>query len=99
MYKVTRGLFKDSRLGNSQVVNCYIDLGSMVQVLYNNPTLKINDPRELSSVILNLGAHIRGYFRSYHEVYAILYFVYSDNEWDVLKKIYPEYLSKRVSIY
>lgn len=94
MNQVTKRLFKNSPLGNSQTVNCYIDLGSMVQVLYNNPTLKVNDPRELCSLVLNLGAHIRGYFRSYHEVYAILYFVYSDNEWDVLKKIYPEYLSK-----
>lgn len=91
---VTKRLFKDSPLGDAQVVNCYIDLGSMVQVIYNNPMLKINDPRELCSVILNLGAHIRAYFRAYHSVYSIIYFVYSDNEWDVLKKIYPEYLSR-----
>lgn len=94
MSKVTSRLFKDSKLGNSEVVNCYLDLGSMVDAIYNNPILSINDPRELCSVILNLGAHIRGYFRSCHDVYAILYFVYSDNEWKLLKKIYHEYLSK-----
>lgn len=94
MASVTEKLFKGTKLGNSEVVNCYLDLGSMVEVIYNNSILSINDPRELCSVILNLGAHIRGYFRSCHNVYAVLYFVYSDNEWQVLKKIYPEYLSK-----
>ena len=94
MALVTKKLFKDSKLGSSEVVNCYIDLGSMVDVIYNNPILNVNDPRELCSVILNLGAHIRGYFRSCHNVYTMLYFVYSDNEWQLLKKIYSEYLSK-----
>ena len=94
MHDITHTIFKNSPLGKCNEVNCYIDLGSLAQMIYNNPTIKINDPRELSSCILNYAGYIRDYFRIYHNVYATIFMVFSDNEWKILKDICHDYLSR-----
>ena len=91
MAGLTSAIFFNSDMANETEVNVYIDLGSMCERLYNPTVERSMDPTELSSVIINLAGHIRSYFRSMHNVSTTIFFVYSDNDWSVLRKIYPKW--------
>lgn len=94
MNRLTISIFKNNPLGNRKEVNCYIDLGSITAMIYNNPMISIDDPKDLSSCVLNYAGYIREYFRSYHSVNARIFLVYSDNEWSILKSLCSDYLSR-----
>lgn len=88
MAGLTSAIFSNSDMSSEEEVNVYIDLGSMVDKLYNPTVDKSTDPTELSAVILNLAGHIRAYFRSIHSVESTIFFVYSPNDWSILRKMY-----------
>jgi len=88
MAGLTSAIFSNSDMANEEEVNVYIDLGSMCDKLYNQVVDKSTDPTELSAVVINLAGHIRSYFRSVHSVRATIFFVYSPNDWVLLRQLY-----------
>ena len=60
-------------------INVYIDIEDMIKPLYAN--LKSYNNFELSSRVINLIAHIRGYLYSAHRLYARVFLVYGENNY------------------
>ena len=87
MAGLTSAIFSNSDMANEEEVNVYIDLGSMCDKLYNQTVDRSTDPTELSAVVINLAGHIRAYFRSMHSVRATIFFVYSPNDWILLRQM------------
>lgn len=92
MNKITSDMFQYTDMADETEVNVYIDLGSLTDIVYMNITKESNDPTELASVVLNMAGHIRSFFRTC-DVYATIFFVYSRNNWNLLKSMYDEYRS------
>lgn len=62
---------------NDTTVDIYIDLYNMLKRLYTTDI--ISDKKlSITTSILNLVAHLRGYYKSRHHVYARIYLVYGD---------------------
>ena len=91
MAAMTESLFKDSEYANETEVNVYIDLASILEKMYYSMMLIPKMPTTFASAIINLAGHMRMYFRNCCSVYANVYFVYSKNEWSVLRKMIPEW--------
>lgn len=62
---------------NSDELNIYIDMDSVIKPLYNRNIL--GNKTLYTSLILNLCAHMRGYYRSRHNVTTNIFIVYTDN--------------------
>ena len=92
MSRVTTELFANTRLANEMEINVYFDVSSMIEKMYN-PCIftHIQDPVALASKILNLGAHVRAFFKRYCGVYATIFFVYSRNEWEYYDMVFPRW--------
>lgn len=92
MNEITIKMFKDTEMENADEVNIYFDLGSMVSYLYSNITEVNKDPTTLASIILNLAAHVRMFFRSRCRVYATIFFIFSFNNSFILQKLCSSYI-------
>ena len=92
---LTNNMFANTAMANETDVNVYLDIGSMVDVLYADSVKESNDPTELASVVLNLAGHIRAFFKTCG-VYATLFIVYSRNDWRVLREVCPDYNAKSI---
>ena len=73
---------------NDVTVDVYIDLFNMLKQLY---TTDIVSDKKLSitTSILNLVAHIRGYYKNRHHVYARIFLVYGDETTDAHINYWP----------
>ena len=78
--------FSNTPNANATKVNIYIDLYDMLYSLYTNK-INIQDTEAISATILNLVAHLRGYFRRTHRVETKIYLVYGATNSDVQDKL------------
>lgn len=67
--------FGNTPNANAEKVNIYIDLYDMLYSLYTNK-VDIQDSVSISASIINLIAHLRGYFRRTHRVETKIYLIY-----------------------
>lgn len=91
-------IVKSAFVGSSaQDLNIYIDLYSILKVLYKeNEIYNIKDYSTVSSCIVNMCAHYREFFRTRFKVETVFYIVYGENCDYVNKKFYPEYNGKNM---
>lgn len=78
--------FQNTPNANANKVNIYIDLYDMLYSLYTNK-VNIQDSFAISSAIINLAAHLRGYFRRTHRVETKIYLVYGATNSEMQEKI------------
>lgn len=78
--------FQNTPNANATKVNIYIDLYDMLYSLYTNK-VDINDSVSISSAIINLVAHLRGYFKRTHMVDTKIYLVYGATNSDIQEKL------------
>lgn len=64
---------------NSNSINIFIDVYSLIQPIYRSDRLIYNDYACLCSCIINMCAHYREYFRRTHKVESKIFIVYSKN--------------------
>lgn len=67
--------FSNTPNASATKINIYIDLYDMLYSLYTSK-VNIKDTEAISSTILNLVAHLRGYFRRTHRVDTKIYLIY-----------------------
>lgn len=75
-------------------LNIYIDMYSMVKVLYKSDVYDINDYSSVTSCIINMCAHYREFFWTRFKVTTKFFIVYSKNTPYINNQFYPEYNSK-----
>lgn len=75
LMELTLEEFKNTSNASATKVNIYIDLYDMLYSLYTN-RVDIRDTFSISSIIINLVAHLRGYYKKSHMVDTKIYLVY-----------------------
>lgn len=78
--------FQNTPNANATKVNIYIDLYDMLYSLYINK-IDIQDSVAISSAIINLVGHLRGYFRRTHMVETKIYLIYGATNSDTQEKL------------
>lgn len=78
--------FQNSPNANATKVNIYIDLYEMLYALYTAKA-NIKDAIPISATIINLVAHLRGYFKRTHNVDTKIYLVYGATNSDMQEKL------------
>lgn len=68
---------------NSKVVDIYIDLYDLIKVLYQNLLTNNSGPYtikqfSIASSIINLAAHMRGYYRTRQNIWSRIFLIYAD---------------------
>lgn len=76
-------------------VNIYIDIADMVSKLYR-PGMSIQKPLSITATILNLCAHLRTYYRQFHDVETTFFLVYSDMSNTYNCNLVPNYNKKHM---
>ena len=84
--ELTLSEFANTPNANATKVNIYIDLYEMLYSLYTNK-VNINDVEAISSTIINLVGHLRGYFRRTHRVDTKFYLVYGGTNSEIQQKL------------
>lgn len=87
---LTNNAFKGS---NSNNINIYIDLYSMIKPLYRDNYI-IEDYSALTSCIINIVAHYRAFFRTRYNVESKFYLIYSKNCPYINKQFVQDYNAK-----
>lgn len=82
LLQMVSSTFKNS---TAEEVNIYIDLYDMLYPLYNKEVEELSS-EVIVSCVLNLCAHLRGYFNRTHHVYTKFYLVYSTNTGELQNK-------------
>lgn len=75
LMELTLEEFRNTSNANATKVNIYIDLYDMLYSLYTSK-VDIRDTFDISSTIINLVAHLRGYYKRSHMVDTKIYLVY-----------------------
>lgn len=74
----------------SDCIDIYVDVFDMLKPIYSKDIYSDKQYTIVSSVI-NLAAHLRQYFRRYHNMWTRIYFVYADNSTDNHKRFCNEF--------
>lgn len=91
LFELTKYAFYKSDAEN---VDLYIDMNSLLQILYTNKNIIIKDYSVITSSMINLCAHLRNYFWTRHRVMSRIFIVYGDNFPEYPKQFYPDYNSR-----
>jgi len=76
---------------NATSVNIFIDVYSMVKILYKNPNMIIEDYSSLTASVINLCAHLRDFFKTRYRTTSKIYIVSSRNTPAMNILLYPSY--------
>ncbi|WP_301066597.1 hypothetical protein [uncultured Duncaniella sp.] len=79
MYGMTMHAFNGTPEGNSDFVNVFVDVNSMLRFMYSNIPYQMQDYTCITASMVNLCAHIKSYFWSRHMTFAKVFLVYGDN--------------------
>ena len=71
-------------------IDIYIDIFSLLKKLYNTD-IYTNKALGITSCIMNLAAHLRGFYRSRYNKHSRIFIIYSDEEYDYQRQFYPLY--------
>ena len=88
--EITESVFVGSKYSNCENIDVYIDLYDILKQLYTTD-IYANKQFVIVSSIINLAAHIRGFFWSRYQVYARIFLVYADQTLDTHRKFYPNF--------
>lgn len=88
---ITNSAFAGS---DADTINLYVDLYSILKVLYKNDVYKVESPTSITSCIINLVSHYRAFYRTRYNVESNIYLIYSKNCPYVNKQFYIGYNSK-----
>ncbi|MGL5330979.1 MAG: hypothetical protein ACRDD7_17080 [Peptostreptococcaceae bacterium] len=91
LVEIVNEAFKGS---NANSINVYIDLYSILKVLFSDKIYNIDDYTSVTACIVNMCAHYRDFFRTRYKTESVIYLVYSENAAYLNKQFYPEYNSK-----
>lgn len=86
LMELTLQEFQNTSNANSTKVNIYIDLYDMLYSLYTNK-VDIRDTFNISSIVINLAAHLRGYYKKSHMVDTKIYLIYGATNSDIQDKL------------
>lgn len=78
---------------NATSINIFIDVYSMVKILYKSKNILIEDYSSLTASIINLCAHLRDFFRTRYNTTSKIYIVASKNSPTMNILSYPSYNS------
>lgn len=87
--------FQNSPEADCTVINFFIDVYSLIKVLYRREDFIIEEGQEytLAAGIINMAAHYRNYFRTRHNTTTNIYIVSSFNNNRYMTAMNPEYKS------
>ena len=74
----------------SNCIDIYVDVFDMLKPIYSKD-IYANKQYVIVSSVINLAAHIRQYFRRYHNMWARIFLVYADNSTNNHKQFCPEF--------
>lgn len=96
-YPTLKELTLDAFAGSTATeVNIYIDITDMVSKLYR-PDVRIEKPLSITATVLNLCAHLRTYYRQYHQVETTFFLVFSDMRSNTYNcNLVPNYNKKHI---
>jgi len=77
--------FANSAPSNS--IDIYVDIFDMLKPIYGKD-IYADKQYVIVSAVINLAAHLRGYFRRYHHMYTRIFLVYADNSTNNHKQFY-----------
>ena len=77
--------FANSAPSNS--IDIYVDIFDMLKPIYGKD-IYADKQYVIVSAVINLAAHLRGYFRKYHHMYTRIFLVYADNSTNNHKQFY-----------
>lgn len=98
LVELTLQEFQNTPNADATKVNIYIDLYDMLYSLYTSK-VDIKDTFSISSTIINLVAHLRGYYRRTHAVETKIYLIYgATNSSSQDKLIFGGYNRKGIQI-
>lgn len=83
---------------DQDVVNIFIDMNSLLQVLYRYDVYFVFS-NAITSSIINLCSHIRNYFWNYQHKYTKIYIVYGDNFPSNPRLLNPSYNQNKYGLY
>ena len=76
---------------NINTVNLYIDMYSILKVLYRNDNFDIDDYSSITSSIVNICAHYRNFYKTRYGVYTRIFIINSDNLSPINRKFVYKY--------
>ncbi len=98
LLELTLNEFSNTQNANATNVNIYIDLYDLLYSLYTKHA-NVLEAEPISSTIINLVAHLRGYFRRTHKVETKFYLVYGATNSDMQNKlIFGGYNKKGIKV-
>lgn len=80
-------------------INIYIDMYSMIKVLYSNKQYEIQDYSALTACMINMCAHYRDFFRTRYQTESKIFIIYSKNCSYVNNQFYPDYNRKNAMMF
>ena len=78
LLELTLGEFSNTPNAEANKVNIYIDLYDLLYSLYTKH-INVVDSEPITSTIINLVGHLRGYFKRTHKVETKFYLIYGVN--------------------
>lgn len=84
---------------NATHLNLYVDLYSVLKILYSNMDLDLGRYNVLASTIINIGAHYRHFFRTRYKTEVSVYFIYGKNIPYINNQFYRGYNKKAIDSY
>lgn len=98
LYSLTQHAFYGN-IEQYKNVNVFIDMNSLLSILYRYNNTIINNYNFITESMINLAAHLRQYFLSRHNVYSFIYIVYGDNYPEFPRSILESYNQSNYSKY
>lgn len=74
----------------SNCIDIYVDVFDMLKPIYSKD-IYANKQYTIVSSVINLAAHLRHYFRRYHNMWTRIYLVYADNTTDNHRRCYRRF--------
>lgn len=75
---------------NPEYVDIYIDLYDMLKILYSTD-IYANNSFTICSSVINIAAHLRGYYMTRHRLWSRIFLVYGEDSSINHKQFYPEF--------
>lgn len=98
LLELTLGEFSNTPNAEANKVNIYIDLYDLLYSLYTKH-INVVDSEPITSTIINLAGHLRGYFRRTHKVETKFYLIYGATNSDTQNRlIFGGYNKKGIQI-
>lgn len=98
LLELTLGEFSNTPNAEANKVNIYIDLYDLLYSLYTKH-INVVDSEPITSTIINLVGHLRGYFRRTHKVETKFYLIYGATNSDTQNRlIFGGYNKKGIQI-